>query len=137
MRLSTGDIGRCRGPARAGLRRLVQAAARSSRAAAWAAALAAAQAAGAAGAADPLAHGRELFTRGAVPACAVCHTLADAGSSGAVGPVLDELRPDADRVTKALRTGIGAMPSYQGQLSEAQIAALAAYVAQASRGGAR
>jgi cytochrome c6 len=88
-----------------------------------------------AGAADTsqLALGRELFTKTAVPACAVCHTLADAGASGAVGPVLDELKPDATRVAKALRGGIGAMPSYQDKLSDAQIAALAAYVAQATR----
>ena len=61
-----------------------------------------------AGAADTsqLALGRELFTKTAVPACAVCHTLADAGASGAVGPVLDELKPDAARVAKALRGGI-------------------------------
>jgi sulfite dehydrogenase len=65
----------------------------------------------------------------------VCHTLADAGAAGAVGPVLDELKPDAARVAKALRDGIGAMPSYQGKLSDAQIAALAAYVAQASGAG--
>jgi sulfite dehydrogenase len=90
--------------------------------------------AGPAGAADasPLALGRELFTKTAVPACALCHTLADAGAAGAVGPVLDELKPDAARVAKALRGGIGAMPSYQDKLSDAQIAALAAYVAQAT-----
>lgn len=87
-----------------------------------------------AGAADPsqLAAGRELFTKTAAPACAVCHTLADAGAAGAVGPVLDELKPDATRVAKALRDGIGAMPSYQGKLSDEQIAALAAYVARAT-----
>lgn len=102
-----------------------------------AALLAAARLAAAADAADPLAAGRELFTRGAVPACAVCHTLADAGATGAVGPVLDELRPDADRVARVLRSGFGVMPSYQGVLTEAQIAALAAYVAKAAGAGAR
>jgi len=74
--------------------------------------------------------GRRLFTQGAVPACAVCHTLKDAGSAGAVGPVLDELKPDAARVTTALRNGIGQMPSYRDSLSEAQIQALAAYVSK-------
>jgi cytochrome c6 len=62
----------------------------------------------------------------------VCHTLADAGAAGAVGPVLDELKPDAARVAKALRGGIGAMPSYQGKLSDEQITALATYVARAT-----
>lgn len=86
--------------------------------------------------ADPaqMAQGKELFTRGAVPACAICHTLKDAGSEGAVGPVLDELKPDAKRVATALRNGIGQMPSFAGQLTEAQILALAAYVASATSG---
>lgn len=80
--------------------------------------------------------GRQLFTQTAVPACALCHTLKDAQSSGAVGPVLDELKPDAARVAQALRNGLGQMPSYAGQLSEAQMAALALYVSKAS-GGAK
>jgi cytochrome c6 len=85
---------------------------------------------------DPaqLALGKALFTRGAVPSCAICHTLKDAGSEGTVGPVLDELKPDAKRVATALRNGIGQMPSFAGQLTEAQIRALAAYVASASGG---
>lgn len=78
--------------------------------------------------------GKVLFGQGAVPACALCHALNDAGAEGAVGPSLDELKPDAKRVVTALRNGIGQMPSYNGKLSEAQIAALAAYVAKASGG---
>ena len=77
--------------------------------------------------------GKQLFMVGAQPACAICHTLKDAGSEGAVGPVLDELQPDAARVTKALRDGLGAMPSFKETLSEEQIAALALYVSKASR----
>ena len=76
--------------------------------------------------------GKRLFTQASVPACGVCHTLKDSGSEGAVGPVLDELRPDATRVAKALRNGIGQMPSYKATLDEAQILALAAYVARAT-----
>lgn len=84
--------------------------------------------------ADPaqLVLGKQLFTTLAVPACAVCHTLKDAGSQGAVGPVLDEIKPDANRVVTALRNGVGAMPSFAGSLSEAQIQALAAYVSSVS-----
>lgn len=91
-----------------------------------------------AGAAEPaqIELGRKLFTQLAVPACALCHTLKAAGSEGAVGPVLDELQPDAARVATALRNGIGAMPSYRATLSEAQIQALAAFVSTAS-GGAK
>jgi cytochrome c6 len=93
-----------------------------------------AAAGGAAQSADPAEAvlGRRLFTRDAVPACAVCHTLKDAGTEGAVGPVLDELKPSAERVAAALRNGIGVMPSYQGSLTEAQILALARYVSTAS-----
>ncbi len=81
------------------------------------------------------AAGKALFLK-ATPACAVCHTLQDAGSEGAVGPVLDELKPDAARVAKALRDGLGSMPSYRASLSDEQIAALARYVSRAS-GGAK
>lgn len=75
--------------------------------------------------------GKQLFLN-VVPACAICHTLKDAGSEGAVGPVLDEIKPDAQRVSKALRDGLGNMPSYKALLTEAQIAALAQYVSNAS-----
>jgi cytochrome c6 len=100
----------------------------------------AAVAAGTAVAADDdaaqMSLGKTLFSTGAVPPCAICHTLKDAGSTGAVGPVLDELQPDAERVVTALKSGIGAMPSYRDSLSDAQMRALARYVAKAS-GGAR
>lgn len=78
-----------------------------------------------------LAQGKLLFTT-ALPACAACHTLKDAGSEGAVGPVLDELKPVSSRVTKALRDGLGNMPSYKGKLTDEQIAALAYYVSRAT-----
>lgn len=90
----------------------------------------------AAGEAAQLALGKTLFMQGTVPACSVCHTLKDAGSQGAVGPVLDELKPDAARVATALRNGLGAMPSYKDLLSDEQIKALALYVANAT-GGAK
>lgn len=79
--------------------------------------------------------GRQLFVKDAAPSCAICHTLADAGASGKVGPSLDELKPDAQRVTQAVKAGIGAMPPYP-QLSEEQVQAIARYVARAS-GGAK
>ena len=80
--------------------------------------------------------GKTLFTVGAVPPCALCHTLKDAGTTGAIGPVFDDLQPGPDRVIAALRNGIGAMPSYSGSLSDEQMRALARYVSKAS-GGAR
>jgi cytochrome c6 len=75
--------------------------------------------------------GRKLFIS-VVPACALCHTLKDAGATGAVGPSLDELKPDAARVEKALRNGIGQMPAFT-QLTDAQIQTLARYVEKATR----
>lgn len=81
-----------------------------------------------------MAQGKKLFTETATPPCAVCHTLSDAGSKGTIGPVLDELKPDANRVQNVLHTGLGAMPSYKDALSEEQIEALAYYVSHASGG---
>jgi cytochrome c6 len=76
--------------------------------------------------------GKRLFKGDASPACMVCHTLKDAGAEGAVGPSLDELKPDAARVAKAVKNGIGQMPAYP-QLSEAQIQALARYVERVTK----
>ena len=98
-----------------------------------AAALWAAGACAPAGAADPaeLARGKELFTK-IQPACAVCHTLQAAGAEGQVGPVLDELKPDAGRVLRALKAGIGVMPSYAERMSEKDMQAVAQFVAHAT-----
>ncbi|GAB3778404.1 cytochrome c [Ramlibacter monticola] len=92
----------------------------------------AALAAGIASAQDnPEVEGKRLFTSG-TPACILCHTLRDAGAEGAIGPSLDELKPDAARVAKAMKTGIGQMPAFS-QLSDAQVQAVARYVEAASR----
>ena len=89
--------------------------------------------AGASVAADPaeIARGKLLFTT-LQPACAVCHTLQAAGAEGQIGPVLDELKPDADRVLRALRNGIGVMPSYAEKISPQDMQALARFVAHAT-----
>lgn len=79
-----------------------------------------------------LLRGRELFTAKAVPPCATCHTLAAAGSSGEIGPVLDELKPDAARVRRVLQSGLGVMPSYAGRLDAADIEALAQFVSRSA-----
>ena len=60
--------------------------------------------------------------------CGGCHTLADAGTSGNVGPNLDDAKPDAALVTDRVTNGQGVMPSFKDQLSEKQIADVAAYV---------
>jgi cytochrome c oxidase subunit I len=65
--------------------------------------------------------------------CAGCHTLAAAGSTGTVGPVLDGMGLDSPFVTEVVTTGRGAMPAFAGQLSVKQIADVAAYVSKASQ----
>jgi mono/diheme cytochrome c family protein len=60
--------------------------------------------------------------------CGGCHTLKDAGSSGNVGPNLDQLKPSQAAVVKQVTNGGGGMPPFKGQLSPAQINAVAAYV---------
>jgi outer membrane protein assembly factor BamB len=77
------------------------------------------------GGGDQQALGKEVFTAN----CGSCHTLADAGTSGNVGPNLDELQPDAGTVEEQVRNGGGGMPAFEGRLSDEQIKAVAAYVA--------
>ena len=96
---------------------------------------------GAEGGVDPvptavLEHGKELFMTKAVPACAICHTLADADATGAIGPDLDELKPDLSRVKKALQEGMGTMPSFSASMSDEDMDAVAQYVVHAT-GGAK
>ena len=76
--------------------------------------------------------GRKVFTQIAQPSCNICHTLRDAGATGTIGPVLDELRPDAQRVAMAVRKGVGVMPPYDGKLTREQIEAVASYVSRAT-----
>ncbi|HET7408727.1 MAG TPA: cytochrome c [Paracoccaceae bacterium] len=77
--------------------------------------------------------GERIFMEGAggLPACALCHVLADAGATGAIGPDLDQLRPDADRIRAAVRDGVGIMPAFGEALSAEEIEAVVDYVANA------
>ena len=74
---------------------------------------------------DPVA-GKEVFLGTA--GCASCHTLSDAGSTGAVGPNLDDAKPSEELVLDRVTNGQGGMPSFSSTLSEQQIADVAAYV---------
>src|SRR4051794_19311186 len=62
--------------------------------------------------------------------CSACHTLADAGWKGNVGPNLDEAKPEYSLVVDFVTNGAGggAMPSFKSQFSAAQIKCIAAYV---------
>jgi mono/diheme cytochrome c family protein len=66
--------------------------------------------------------------------CGSCHVLADAGSTGTTGPNLDELQPSFDAAFQQITNGGGGMPAYGEQLSEDQIADLAAYVSETAGG---
>ena len=65
--------------------------------------------------------------------CGGCHTLEAAGSSGTVGPNLDQAQPDPSLVTQRVTNGQGAMPSFADSLSEQEIADVAAYVSESTR----
>jgi cbb3-type cytochrome c oxidase subunit III len=69
--------------------------------------------------------GKTVF---ATAGCTGCHTLKAAGSTGTVGPNLDEAKPSKDLVIDRVTNGQGGMPSFKGQLTEAQIQAVADYV---------
>jgi cytochrome c553 len=64
--------------------------------------------------------------------CGACHALEAAGSSGAVGPNLDESQPDAELVEERVRNGAGAMPAFEGQLTDEQIADVTAFVVEST-----
>ena len=66
--------------------------------------------------------------------CGGCHTLGDAGTSGTVGPNLDQLKPSMDAAVKQITNGGGGMPAFGDQLSEEQIQALADYVVKSTGG---
>jgi len=81
--------------------------------------------------------GRAVFTEISRPRCTLCHTLADAGAGGNVGPNLDRLRPTEQRVVAAVTTGVGVMPPQGDHLTADQIRAVAAYVATVAGGAER
>jgi mono/diheme cytochrome c family protein len=72
------------------------------------------------------AAGKEVFIGTA--GCASCHTLADAGATGTIGPNLDATQPSFDLAVDRVTNGLGGMPSFADQLSEQQIRDVAAYV---------
>ena len=74
--------------------------------------------------------GKEIFLEQGT--CASCHTLSDAGSEANIGPNLDEIRPDLNRIIMAVKNGIGVMPAFDGMLSEEEINAVSHYVYKAT-----
>ena len=70
--------------------------------------------------------GRQIFLEQGT--CASCHTLSEAGSEANIGPNLNEIRPDLNRVIIAVTNGIGVMPSFEGMLTTDEINSVAHYV---------
>jgi mono/diheme cytochrome c family protein len=84
---------------------------------------------------DEAIDGRAIFLQN----CSGCHTLADAGTTGKVGPNLDEAKPSYERALVMVRDGggggLGVMPRFEGTLTPAQIDAVARYVSVAAGTG--
>jgi len=60
--------------------------------------------------------------------CGGCHTFGPAGATGTVGPALDAAGLTTSQVAAIVSAGRGAMPSFEGRLSEDEIEDLAAFV---------
>jgi cytochrome c6 len=78
------------------------------------------------GANAQLALGKQIFLVKA--GCGGCHTLKDAGTTGTIGPNLDQLKPSKDIVEHQVENGGGPMPAFKGTLTTDEIDAVAAYV---------
>jgi mono/diheme cytochrome c family protein len=71
------------------------------------------------------AAGKEVF---ASAGCGGCHTFSAAGSTGGIGPNLDDASPSFDKVVSQVTNGGGAMPSFKNDLTLQQIQNVAAFV---------
>jgi mono/diheme cytochrome c family protein len=76
------------------------------------------------------AAGKTVFTSN----CGGCHTLADAGTTGTVGPNLDDKTHEVELIVSNVTNGKGAMPPFGESLTAQQIADVAAYVNQSTGG---
>jgi mono/diheme cytochrome c family protein len=70
-------------------------------------------------------NGKSIFSAN----CSSCHTLKAAGATGTVGPNLDQLKPPFPIVQAQVEHGGGVMPAFKGKLTQAQIDAVAKFVA--------
>jgi mono/diheme cytochrome c family protein len=66
--------------------------------------------------------------------CGGCHVLEAAGSSGSVGPNLDESQPDLELIVDRVTNGKGVMPAFRDELSEEEIQNVSAYVFESTHG---
>ena len=75
---------------------------------------------------DKMALGLEVYNNKAQ--CGVCHTLQAAGSTGDIGPNLDQLKAQMAQIIAVVTNGIGVMPPWEGILTYEEIEAVAYYV---------
>ena len=73
---------------------------------------------------DPVAGKKVFLTAG----CTTCHTLKAAGSTGTVGPNLDQLKPPEAKIVHQVTFGGAIMPPFKSQLTAKQIQDVAAFV---------
>jgi mono/diheme cytochrome c family protein len=64
--------------------------------------------------------------------CGSCHTLKAAGATGNIGPNLDTLKPSEPVVERQVTNGGAQMPAFKGQLTAAEIKAVATFVSSAA-----
>jgi len=60
--------------------------------------------------------------------CGVCHTLQAAGSTGNIGPNLDQLKSQMPQIIYVITNGIGVMQAWENILTHEEIEAVAYYV---------
>jgi mono/diheme cytochrome c family protein len=75
--------------------------------------------------------GKQVFE---TAGCTACHTLSAAGSTGTVGPNLDQAKPSYELVVQRVTLGQGGMPSFKDQLEPQQIADVAQFVSSSAGG---
>ena len=76
--------------------------------------------------------GLDIFNNKAM--CSSCHVLKAAGSTGNIGPDLDDLKPLEEQVRGVVTEGLGVMPAFgeEGILSKEEIDIVSFYVANSS-----
>lgn len=76
--------------------------------------------------------GAKIFTE---QGCGNCHTMKAADATGTVGPDLDALRPNEQKVVSQVTNGGNGMPAFKDKLTATEIEQVASFVATAAGSG--
>jgi mono/diheme cytochrome c family protein len=76
------------------------------------------------------AAGKPIF---ASSGCSACHTMKAANATGTVGPNLDDLKAELEKIESQVVNGGGGMPPFKGNLSDQQIADVSQFVYDSTR----